>query len=263
VFFTAAAGGAAITAFYMFRLWYLTFAGEPRNHHVYDHAHESPKIMYMPLIVLAVFAVITGWSWPGVIGVADWLESARPAGLLHDKIAEAIMWTNIEHPNEHFSHENSIHVTATIVAFSTALVGFLLATAFYGWRYLNPADVRQQFSALYTFLVNKWYFDELYRAIFVRPVMFIAGVISRFDKLVIDGLIDSLARGVLQISRLDDAIDRYFIDGVVNLTAHWTYSIGNSFRRVQTGKLRQYVMLIVIGTVALTVLIKWSVAAGP
>jgi NADH-quinone oxidoreductase subunit L len=263
VFFTAAAGGAAITAFYMFRLWYLTFAGEPRNHHVYDHAHESPKIMYMPLIVLAVFAVITGWTLPGAIGVADWLESARPAGLLHDKIADAIMWTDIEHPNEHFSHETSIHVTATIVAFSTALVGFLLATAFYGWRYLNPADVRQQFSALYTFLVNKWYFDELYRAIFVRPVMFIAGVISRFDKLVIDGLIDNLARGVLQISRLDDAIDRYFVDGVVNLTAHWTYSIGNSFRRVQTGKLRQYVMLIVIGTVALTVLIKWSVAAGP
>ena len=67
----------------------------------------------------------------------------------------------------------------------------------------------------------------------------------------------------MQISRLDDMIDRYFIDGLVNLTAHWTYSIGNSFRRVQTGKLRQYVMLIVIGTVALTVLIKWSVAAGP
>ncbi len=50
-------GGAAITAFYMFRLWFMTFAGEPRDHHVYDHAHESPKVMYLPLVVLAVFAV--------------------------------------------------------------------------------------------------------------------------------------------------------------------------------------------------------------
>jgi NADH-quinone oxidoreductase subunit L len=94
-------------------------------------------------------------------------------------------------------------------------------------------------------------------------VMFLAGVISRFDKIIIDGLIDSLARGTVQISKLDDMFDRYFIDGLVNLTAHWTYSIGTSLRRVQTGKLRQYVMLIVIGTVALTVLIKWSAAAAP
>ena len=50
-----AAGGAAITAFYMFRLWYMTFAGKPRDHHVYEHAHESPRVMYMPLVVLAVW----------------------------------------------------------------------------------------------------------------------------------------------------------------------------------------------------------------
>ena len=56
VFFLAAAGGAAITAFYMFRLWFLTFAGQPRNAHRYDHAHESPKVMYVPLLVLSVFA---------------------------------------------------------------------------------------------------------------------------------------------------------------------------------------------------------------
>ena len=60
--FYVAAAGAAITAFYMFRLWYMTFAGEPRDHHVYEHAHESPRIMYYPLVVLAVFAVGVGWS---------------------------------------------------------------------------------------------------------------------------------------------------------------------------------------------------------
>ncbi len=56
ILFYAAAGGASITAFYMFRLWFMTFIGKPRDHHVYEHAHESPKVMYMPLVVLAVFA---------------------------------------------------------------------------------------------------------------------------------------------------------------------------------------------------------------
>ena len=60
-----AAGGAALTAFYMFRLWYLTFVGTPRDQHVYEHAHESPRIMYVPLVILAVFAVGVAWTVPG------------------------------------------------------------------------------------------------------------------------------------------------------------------------------------------------------
>ena len=61
-FFWIAAGGAAITAFYMFRLWYMTFAGEPRDEHVYHHAHESPWVMVGPLVVLAFFAIVAGWT---------------------------------------------------------------------------------------------------------------------------------------------------------------------------------------------------------
>jgi len=57
IFFAAAAGGAAITTFYMFRLWYMTFAGKPQNEHIYAHAHESPRVMVGPLVVLAFFAV--------------------------------------------------------------------------------------------------------------------------------------------------------------------------------------------------------------
>ncbi len=61
-----AAVGAAITAFYMFRLWFMTFAGPPRDHHIYEHAHESPPVMYVPLVVLAVFAVVVGWPILGL-----------------------------------------------------------------------------------------------------------------------------------------------------------------------------------------------------
>jgi NADH-quinone oxidoreductase subunit L len=62
VFFVFAAGGAAITSFYMFRMWYMTFAGHPRDHHRYDHAHESPPVMWVPLAILSVFAVGVAWQ---------------------------------------------------------------------------------------------------------------------------------------------------------------------------------------------------------
>jgi NADH:ubiquinone oxidoreductase subunit 5 (subunit L)/multisubunit Na+/H+ antiporter MnhA subunit len=69
VFFIAAAGGAAITAFYMFRMWYMTFVGKPRDQHAYDHAHESPPVMYLPLILLSVLAISVAWE-PRMIGFA-------------------------------------------------------------------------------------------------------------------------------------------------------------------------------------------------
>ncbi len=86
--------GAAITSFYMFRLWYMTFAGEPRDHHRYEHAHESPRVMTGPLVVLAVFATCAGWHFPILapsvlanFGVENLLEQARPVGTLGRRAA--------------------------------------------------------------------------------------------------------------------------------------------------------------------------------
>lgn len=260
VLFLAAAGGASITAFYMFRLWYLTFIGKPRDEHVYSHVHESPKVMYYPLIVLSVFAIAIGWP---MFELTNLLEQARPAGTI-ETATGALVWENLVHPSEHISHtDKAIHSGATWVAFSTALAGFMLATIIYAWRLLNPTEIKQQFKPIYTFLWNKWYFDELYWAIFVRPTHFVSGLVSKFDRQVIDGLINGSARVVKRISSFDDMLDRYVVDGLVNLLAHWTFATGRSLRKVQTGRLRQYVMFIVIGAVALTVVIKWSLAAAP
>jgi len=255
----AAAGGAAVTAFYMFRLWYLTFAGTPRDAHVYDHAHESPKIMYVPLVILSVFAIGVGWTMPFFgLSVTNLLEQARPAG----EIGSGVLWTGLHYPNEHASHAPAIHIAATLAAFGTAAAGFLLATVFYGWRKLDAADVRRQFSPIYEFLWNKWYFDELYEFLFIRPTHFVASLASKFDKNVIDVAIDKTAAGVRGIAKFDDAVDRLFVDGLVNLVAGWTYSFGRSLKAVQTGQLRQYVMFIVLGTVVLTMILQMAFAAG-
>ncbi len=251
--FYVAAGGASLTAFYMFRLWYMTFIGKPRDHHVYEHAHESPKVMYMPLIVLAIFAFGIGWPlW----GLTTLLEQARPAGTV-ETANGAVLWPGVVHPAEHLSHEVAIHVPASIVAFSTALAGFLFATICYAWPVLNPEALRRQFSPIYAFLWHKWYFDEIYNAFIVQPVLFISRRIADFDRKVIDGLVDGSALAVRGVSTIDDTIDRLFVDGAVNWLAGITYSIGLSMRRMQTGKLRQYVMFVVVGTVGLFILVSF------
>jgi NADH-quinone oxidoreductase subunit L len=90
--------------------------------------------------------------------------------------------------------------------------------------------------------------------------------VAEFDRQVIDRVIDNLAIGTLMLSRLDDLFDRYFVDGFVNVFADWTYGIALWFRGAETGRLRQYVLFIVVGTVALFVLITFylnSSLAGP
>jgi NADH-quinone oxidoreductase subunit L len=256
IFFTLAVGGAGITAFYMFRLWFMTFAGRPRDHHVFDHAHESPKVMYVPLVILAFFAVTVGFPWLP-FSVVKLLEQARPLGAQ----GASVLVAGLTFPEEFVSHSPEIHSLAEIAVTCVAFTGLVLAIAFYGLGKLNPNEVRQQFPAIYRLLWNKWYFDELYDAIVVRPVLFVSRLVANFDRRVIDGFIDWLARAATKVASFDDLIDRYFVDGLVNVLAAWTYSIADALRSLQTGKLRQYVMLIVIGTVALTLLIRWSVAA--
>jgi len=263
-FFLIAAGGAAITAFYMFRLWFMTFLGKPRDHHVYEHVHEAPPVMYVPLLILAFFAVTVGWNW--AFGVPSLLEQAVPDGT-HAGAGQSNFWMALEYPKEHAphheavtAHERSIHAQATLAAFGTALFGVFLAALMYWLRVLSPEDARAYFSPVYRLLWNKWWFDELYHALFVRPTLFFSKLVARIDRAVIDWLIDNTARGTVRISKVDDQIiDRTFVDGLVNLTGNWIFSLGVWLRRFQTGRLRQYVTFIVVGTVALFVLISfWS-----
>jgi len=258
--FWAAVFGAGLTAFYMFRLWYLTFAGPPRDQHVHDHAHESPWSMVVPLVILAIFSVVAGWNlWLGgtPFGLEPLLEQARPAGIEEGASAG---WgsTLVTHPPEHryFEEANeAIHVPATFWAFGAALGGFLLATAFYGLRVLDPEEARRQFAPLHRFLVRKWYFDELYAAVWVRPTLRLASWVAWLDRRGIDGVADGAARLVAGVARLDDWIDRLLVDGLIERVARGTHALGLRLRAVQTGNLRQYVMLLAVGTVALLVIV--------
>ena len=233
---------AGITAFYMFRMWLLTFAGEPRDKHVYEHAHESPWLMTLPLILLAILSFAVAWGWPLYDAEASILDSnihhSQPASVAVD-----------------FSHviENAqtFHSVVGYVALAIVAVGILFASLLYYSRVLDPADAKEQFPGVYRFLWNKWYFDELYSAILVRPALAVAQWCRAFDFGVIDRTVDALARFTVRLSRWDGEFDLGIIDGLANLTGRVIYASGARLRGVQTGYIRSYVLFLVLAAIGI------------
>lgn len=181
--------GALMTAFYSWRLIFMTFYGDTRaDHHTYDHAHESPATMMVPLAVLSLGAVVAGVAFVSYfIGHGE--KAFWGAALFRSD-------TN------HILHE--MHEVPEWVGYSSfiaMLIGFGIAWLYYIRAPWLPAATARAFKPLYLFLLNKWYFDELYNAIFVRP----AFAIGRFlwkggDGAVIDGAIDGTAAGVGRVT---------------------------------------------------------------
>jgi NADH:ubiquinone oxidoreductase subunit 5 (subunit L)/multisubunit Na+/H+ antiporter MnhA subunit len=249
---------AALTSFYMFRLWYMTFAGKPRDHHRYDHAHESPRSMAWVLIFMSLFAIGAGWSLgkfgPGLLanfGVESLLEQGRPVGTLGDKNGALI--SDLVIPDEHASHADAVKYPAGWSAILVALAGVAGATVVYLWEAVSAASLRRWLNLLYLATWNKWWFDELYDYIFVQPTLAISWFIARIlDRGIIDSILHAFAwiyRGLAAIVSVVG--DRWIIDNVVDTFAEKTWDTALAMRSIQTGKLRQYVMFIVFGTIVL------------
>jgi NADH-quinone oxidoreductase subunit L len=260
---------AGITAFYMFRMWFLTFTGKPRDHHVYEHAHESPALMTVPLVVLAVFSVAVAWGWPVWDPQNSWLEKqihhSQPTAVIADfghvfEIDEfwgGIPTREVQTTERYFAHQN--HSFAGFLALGAAGLGFLFAFVLYYRRLLDPAEAKAQFPAVHRFLTHKWYFDELYSAVLVRPAVRVAEWCRAFDTYVIDGFIDNLGRFTVLVSKWDGLFDARVVDGLVNVTAVACQRVGNSLRTLQTGYLRSYVLFLVIAAVGIWMVLSYFV----
>jgi len=251
---------AGITAFYMFRLWFLTFAGEPRDRHVYDHCQESPRVMTMPLIVLAVLAASCGWGW--------FLGGAGEAGPLYQLIADSEVVSasepytslgplRITLPSHHQIH--AVHGQAGLLALVAAFSGTVIAYAMYCARLIRPEEIRRQFPSVYDFVMDKWRFDGLYDVIFVHPVHIVSSWCAAFDKQILDPILHCSAKMTQAVAFWDRKFDEGMIDGFVNFVGKATRSVGMSLRVVQTGHLRQYVMWIAVGVVVLFAVLFTSV----
>ena len=244
---------AGITAFYMFRLWFYTFAGEPRDRELHDHVHESPAVMTGPLILLSAFAIFVavGGEEGPLYGL---LRGSEPAHVDGGAVSVATAGTAaITMPSRHAVHE--VHSQAGWYALIAAVSGTILAYLLYGARILDPGEIKRNFVGIHTFLVEKWRFDDLYDVMFVKPVHVIARWCAGFDRGRIDALLHWLARTTIDVSRWDRKFDEGVIDGLVNWTGDTVFKCGRSLRHIQTGMLRQYVMFIALGVVALFVLL--------
>ena len=241
---------AGITAFYMFRLWFYTFTGKPRDEHVYDHCHESPAVMCAPLLLLSVFAAFCAFG--GDHGpLYEMIAHSEPVGVAGGTAASGV--AQVALPSHGQIHD--VHTTAGVVALLSAILGTVTAFLLYCRPVVNPEAIKRQFSGIHNFLVEKWQFDNLYDAAFVRPSHVVARWCAGFDKNVFDGILHSAARSAVWISSWDRKFDESIIDGLVNVVGNVTRSVGVSLSVFQTGRIRQYVMFIAVSVVALFALL--------
>ncbi|MFH1687753.1 MAG: NADH-quinone oxidoreductase subunit L [bacterium] len=230
---------AAMTAFYMFRLTFLAFFGKPRDQHAYDHAHESPRSMTYPLIFLAFLSIFAGWAG------LPWLKHGFAA----------FVYTGGEpyHP----------HANWLLMFISTVVAGggIFLAYAMYFRGWISPQKTGQRFSFLYKVFYNKYYFDELYEFILLKPIMKFADWMWAFDAHVIDGLVNGVAWLTVLWSDIKQWFDKWIVDGAVNGSGAVVRAAGNMLRFVQTGAMQFYTLFILI-VIIVFILYKLEIASS-
>jgi NADH-quinone oxidoreductase subunit L len=216
-----------LTSFYMFRLIFMTFCGAPRYDEHETHVHESPSNMVTPLVILAVLSIVGGWfAAPALWGGVDYFERflspvfATPGIGESTSAAELAAAATTEHQ-------------LMAAAIASALIGLFLAWWMYIKRPDQPAKLAKSLSGPYKLLLGKYFVDEIYAAVIVRPLVWIS-------------------RNVLW-----HVVDEKIIDGAVNGVADTTRHAGNSARQTESGNTRSYAAWIVVGAVAFTSLLLW------
>jgi NADH-quinone oxidoreductase subunit L len=131
------------------------------------------------------------------------------------------------------------------------LVSIAFASLVYRSKVMDPADAVAQFPRVHKFLEKKWYFDELYSALLVRPTLAVAQWCKAVDLWGIDSVLHSSAKATVAVSRWHGWFDKGVIDGLANLIARVFYASGSWLRNVQTGFLRNYILFLAVGAVCL------------
>lgn len=255
---------ALLTAFYMFRLIIITFHGEPRDHHKFEHAHESPFVMVMPLVVLAALSIFI-WYTPNPINadsgwvLSKWIEKPvlhTPINTRFEFMKPDFQQTEVSDKHIMYSTVyaeamHKAHYPAMFISLFVATLGILLAFMFYQWKKINVDTLTDKLKPLYNFSLNKWYFDELYTNTFVRGTLLLSRTLGWFDLKIIDGIVNGSASVTKYLSFFIGNFDKIVIDGLVNLTAYLSGFFGLLFRRIQTGKVQTYIVLVIFSLVIL------------
>jgi NADH-quinone oxidoreductase subunit L len=265
-------GTALMTAFYMFRLMYLTFHGHPRmSHEVEHHVHESPKSMTVPLMILAFCSIFAGWlGWPHSLGGSDrftkFLEPvfAQEATVLQEE-GKAGQLAAGEKEEEHTSG------TEYGLMFLSVAAGFVgWGMAWRAYRHANKGYAEPLASAvppLYTALYNKWYVDEAYDYLFTGRrkvgdvrlgVLGLGDASAWLDVHVIDGTVNGAGWTTRTFSSISKWFDTWIIDGIgVNGPAILARILSYPFRLFEWGLVQWYALVMVAGLVGFVFYYAW------
>ncbi len=235
---------AGFTAFYMFRLIYLTFYGDSRvDPEVAKHVHESPKTMTVPLIVLAVLSVLGGWvGTPVVFGP---LHDALPS---MEHFLEPALASSAGHEAAAQHHDTTMEWLLMFASVGLAIAGIFLARKMFDRKRDGDAMERTLGGGLHRLLYNKYFVDEVYGYLFVDGFAKGGGTaLTGFDASIIDGGVNGAGWLTRFTSRVSIWWDTWIVDGTVRLTAFMVKFASYPFRMLQTGLLQNYAFFMVLG----------------
>ena len=233
---------AGLTAFYMFRLVILTFYGDHPDRLRFEHIHESPKVMTVPLVILATLSIFVFYSYNPFNPAGGWIVSSleRPESVVPLSVAAAS-------PEVFEEAHHHAHNTGMILSLLLAGAGILAAYLTYYWKKISADNVAKSFSSIHKFLMNKWGFDDLYMGVIVNGVLVMTRMWKWFDDTIIDGIVNGAGAATRVSSFVSGKFDSVVIDGLVNLTAYISGFGGLVLRKFQTGKVQTYIVFVVFG----------------
>jgi NADH-quinone oxidoreductase subunit L len=235
--FITLAIAALLTAFYTMRQITLTFLGEPRTESAH-HAQETPWTMTLPLVVLAIFAVTAGWA-----GISESFPVI--GGLLPNFVHKFIGSTLTELPEV-----LPFNIWPLIVSLLVALGGLTLGWLVYRNQKAGAEDpLKIALGPIHTLLKNKYYFDELYDKVFVRPAYWLADNFTNqiLDRGIIDGILHFIARVASNVGHIfRNYFDKPVVNGFGDFVGEGIKKIGRSIKIIQTGRVQQYLLMALV-----------------
>ena len=279
-----------LTAFYMFRQYLLTFTGKPRDHHAYEHAHEVSWPMLLPLIILGGLALFAGGlhgEWFAEmnprLSAAEQVENFKKAGYeiqasaqtepvvaeTTDGLAPAVVIHETGEVGAGSEGEGEAHALhrahsiamglSTILGLSGILLGFLMYWERRdGGTLISPVRLAARTKPVYLLLLNKYYVDEFYDWLFVRTTLTLGWFWGRFDRVVIDSVVNFFGLLTRFLAFVVELLDRLFVDGMFVMgIARLMRALGEGLSLSETGRIRQYLTMTVVGIILISGFCIW------
>ncbi|MBL7046319.1 MAG: NADH-quinone oxidoreductase subunit L [Candidatus Marinimicrobia bacterium] len=244
-------GAAILTAFYMFRLIFMTFHGKPARREILDHIHESPSVMTTPLVILATLSIFIFYTLPFANPFSDhgWYMH------LVEPVNSVVAGNPTAHEIEEGIHH--AHLPAMIISLIVAGLGIFLAFLVYLRKRISAEKMAQRMGIMYKFSFNKFFMDEIYQKYLVNPSIIFSKAVGfldwdLYDKYIINGFawVTKRLSRIIGIKYDYDILDQKIVDGV----GRSTHFFGAGLRLIQTGKLQNYLLWVLGGIIIIFII---------